>query len=181
MNQFEVNILLWIQEHLRGVMNEFWIFITSLADKGWFWILLAVVLTLFRKTRVVGITVLCSLIFNYVLTNMLLKELIQRARPYVTSSELVTLIKHPSDYSFPSGHTSASFAAAFVLFRMMPKKVGMLAIILASMIGFSRMYVGVHYPTDVLGGIVVAFMCSVWAHYFVQRIKGKLGETKKHG
>lgn len=181
MNGFELSILLWMQENLRGFMDGFWIFITSLADKGWFWILLAVILLFFRKTRVAGVTVLVALIFNHVMTNMILKDLVGRPRPYVASDEIVTLIKQLSSYSFPSGHTSSSFAAAFVLYRMLPKKAGILALVLAGMIGFSRMYVGVHYPTDVLGGIVVAFMCSVWAHYLVQVIIRKWRERKANG
>lgn len=181
MNTFEISILLWIQENLRGFMDSFWVFITSLADKGWFWILISVILLFFKKTRVVGVTAIFALIFNHVLTNMVLKDLIGRPRPYVISTEIVTLIKHLSSYSFPSGHTSSSFAAAFVLLRMLPKKAGIPAIILAAMIGFSRMYVGVHYPTDVLGGIAVGLLCSILAYYFVQIIVRKLGENKRNG
>ncbi len=181
MNGFELSILLWIQENLRGFMDAFWIFITSLADKGWFWILLAVILLFFRKTRVVGVTALVALMINHVMTNMILKDLIARPRPYTVSPEIVTLIKQLSSYSFPSGHTSSSFAAAFVIHRMLPKKAGVPALILAAMIGFSRMYVGVHYPTDVLGGVVVAFMCSVWAHYLVQVIIRKWRDRKTDG
>lgn len=181
MNGFEVSILLWIQENLRGFMDEFWVFITSLADKGWFWILLAVIMLFFKKTRIVGVTALVALLFNHVMTNMLLKDLIGRPRPYMISPEIVTLIEPLSSYSFPSGHTSSSFAAAFIIYRMLPKKAGIPALVLAAMIGFSRMYVGVHYPTDVLGGIVVAFMCSVWAHYLVKRIVQKIGEKKVNG
>lgn len=174
MNGFEVQILLWIQENLRGFMDAFWVAITSLADKGWFWILLAVMLLIFKKTRMVGVTMLVSLIINHFMTNMLLKDLFGRPRPYNVSAELETLIKQLSSYSFPSGHTSSSFAAAFIMYRMLPKKAGIPALVLAAMIGFSRMYVGVHYPTDVLGGIVVAFMSSVWAHYLVQMIQKKM-------
>lgn len=181
MNGFELSILLWMQENLRGFMDGFWIFITSLADKGWFWILLAVVLLFFRKTRVAGVTVLVALIFNHVMINILLKDLVARPRPYVASDEIVTLIKQLSSFSFPSGHTGTSFTAAFVLYRMLPKKAGIPALVLAALIGFSRMYVGVHYPTDVLGGIVVAFMCSVWAHYLVQVIIRKWRERKVNG
>ena len=181
MNALELSILLWIQENLRGFMDSFWVWITSLADKGWFWILLAVVLVCFKKTRWAGATVLVALIVNHVLTNVILKDLFGRPRPYMVSEDLVTLIKHLSSYSFPSGHTSCSFAAAFVLCFMMPKKVSIPAIILAAFIGFSRMYVGVHYPTDVLGGILVGFLSAVGAYYFVQVIKRKLEEKRANG
>lgn len=176
MNNFEISILLWIHENLRGFMDGFWIFITKLADKGWFWILLAVILLLFKKTRSTGVTMLIALIINHVMTNMVLKDLFGRPRPYMVSSEIVTLIKQLSSYSFPSGHTSASFSAALVMFRMMPKKVGIPALILAAMIGFSRMYVGVHYPTDVLGGIAVGIIASVAAYYLVRFVEKKIEE-----
>lgn len=181
MNGFEISILLWIQDNLRGFMDDFWVFVTRLADKGWFWILLAVILLFFKKTRVVGATVIVALIINHVLTNMILKDLVGRPRPYTVSPEIVTLIKKLSSCSFPSGHTSSSFAAAFVIYRMVPKKAGIPALVLAAMIGFSRMYVGVHYPTDVLGGVLVAFMASVWAHYLVKRVLNKLEEKRANG
>ena len=181
MNGFELSIFLWIQENLRGLMDSFWIFITKLGDKGWFWILLAVILLFFKKTRTVGATVIVALIINHVMTNMILKDLVGRPRPYTASPEIVTLIKQLSSYSFPSGHTSSSFAAAFIIYRMMPKKAGIPALILAAMIGFSRMYVGVHYPTDVLGGVLVAFVSSVWAHYLVRRVIRKVEEKRANG
>lgn len=178
MNHFEVQILLWIQENLRGFMDGFWVFITSLGDKGWFWILIALFLLIFKKTRTVGVTALLALAFNHILTNEILKDAFGRPRPYTVTAELVTLIKQLSSYSFPSGHTSTSFSAAFVLFKMLPKKLGIPALVLATMIGFSRLYVGVHYPTDVLGGMIVGFMCSVWAYYVVQLVQKKIGEKK---
>lgn len=181
MTNFEISILLWIQENLRGVMDSFWVFITSLADKGWFWIVVGVALLLFKKTRTVGVTVLISLLINHILTNEILKDLVGRPRPYIASPEIITLIKQLSSYSFPSGHTSSSFAAALVLYRMMPKRVGIPAVILAAMIGFSRMYVGVHYPTDVLGGIVIGLIASVASYYLVQFVKNKVGEKKTNG
>ncbi len=178
MNGFEVSILLWIQENLRGAMDGFWIAITTLADKGWFWIGLGVVLLLFRKTRVVGVTLLVSLMINGILTNLTLKDLFARPRPFNVSPELLTLIEKPSSFSFPSGHTSVSFAGALVLLKMMPKKVGVPAVILAAMIGFSRMYIGVHYPTDVLGGIVVGVIASEAAYYLVKYAQERCIRTK---
>lgn len=181
MTNFEISILLWIQENLRGVMDGFWIFITKLGDDGWFWIAVGVALLLFKKTRTVGFTLLIALLINMFLTNLTLKDLFARPRPYTVSPELVTLIEKLSSYSFPSGHTSVSFSGALVLYRMMPKKVGIPAIILAAMIGFSRLYVGVHYPTDVLGGIVVGIIASTASYYLIQFVKKKIGEKKANG
>lgn len=177
----ELSILLFIQENLRGAMNGFWIFITSLGDGGWFWIAIGVMLLFFKKTRTAGFTLLIALLINSCLTNLTLKDLFARPRPYTQTTELVTLIERLSSYSFPSGHTSVSFSGALVLYRMMPKKIGIPAVILAALIGFSRLYVGVHYPTDVLGGIVVGIIASTASYYLVQFIKTKIGEQKANG
>ena len=179
MNQFEVSILLWIQENLRGALDGFWIFITHLGDSGYLWIAIGVALLLFKKTRPVGISVLLALVINVFMTNIGLKNIIARTRPFNVNPELVTLIKHPSSYSFPSGHTSGSLTAAFVLYHLMPKKIGVPAVVLATMIGFSRMYVGVHYPTDVLGGIMVAVIASTLGIMIVQFVKEKVWQKQK--
>lgn len=177
----ELSILLYIQENFRGVMDGFWIAVTSLADKGWFWIALGLGLTIFKKTRMTGVMVLVSLAVNGCLTNLILKDLIGRPRPYTVCPELTTLIPKLTSFSFPSGHTSVSFSGAFVLCKKFPKKMGIPAVILATMIGFSRMYVGVHYPTDVLGGILVGVLASTAAYYLVTLVNTKLGERKTNG
>ena len=174
MNQFEASILFWIQENLRGALDGFWVFITHLGDSGYFWIAIGIALLIFKKTRPVGITVLLSLAINACMTNLTLKDFFGRTRPFYVNTELVTLIKHPSSFSFPSGHTSGSFSAALVLYHMFPKKIGVPAVILATMIGFSRMYVGVHYPTDILGGIVVAIIASTLAIMIVSKVREKI-------
>lgn len=180
-NEFEIKILLWIQENLRGVLDGFWKAVTSLGDDGWFWIAIGVALLLFKKTRAVGITLLLSLLINALMTNLTLKDLFARPRPFNVNPELVTLIKHPSSFSFPSGHTSVSFSGALVLYHMMSKKIGVPAVVVATMIGFSRMYVGVHYPTDVLGGIVVGIIASTAAYYLVKFVSKKIEEKKANG
>lgn len=179
MTNFEISILLWIQENLRGILDGFWITVTSLGDGGWFWIVIGILLLWFKKTRTAGITLLTALLLNMCMTNLTLKDFFARPRPYMVSPELVTLIPPLSSYSFPSGHTSVSFSAALVLYRMLPKKVGIPSVILAVMIGFSRLYVGVHFPTDVLGGIAVGVIASTAAYYLVQFIGEKIKESKR--
>ena len=181
MNQFEIEILLWIQENLRGVMDGFWVAVTSLGDDGWFWIAVGIALLLFKKTRPVGITLLLSLLINLCLTNLTLKDFFGRPRPFNVNPDLVTLIKPPSSFSFPSGHTSVSFSGALVVYHMMSKKIGIPAVVLATMIAFSRMYVGVHYPTDILGGIVVGIVSSIAAYFIVKFVSKKIEEKKVHG
>ena len=92
-----------------------------------------------------------------------------RTRPYETVAAIIPLIPRPVDSSFPSGHTCASFAAAFIYFRMLPRSYGISALILAALIAFSRLYLGVHYPTDVLVGFLVAALVSTAAYRMVQR------------
>ena len=182
MNQFEASIILWIQENLRGVMDGFWIFITSLGDGGYLWIALGVILLIFKKTRPIGFTVLISLLFNLIITNLTLKDLVARPRPFVVNEAIKPLVGGVNLYtSFPSGHTSGSFSAMFAVYRWVPKKIGIPALVLAGLVAISRLYVGVHYPTDLLGGFVVAFMCSVWSYHLVQVVRQKIGEKKVNG
>lgn len=169
MNQFEASIILWIQENLRGVMDGLWLFITHLGDDGILWIILGIVLLFWKKTRPIGFTMLLSLLFDFLMINVTLKDLIARPRPFVVNEAITPLITDVSPYrSFPSGHSGGSFAAMFALYKWVPKKIGIPALILAALVALSRLYVGVHYPTDILAGCVIGFMCSVWAYCLVQ-------------
>lgn len=166
----DISILLYIQEHIRKEwMNGFWRAITFLGDGGWFWILLAVVLLIMKKTRKAGVAAAIALVIGALITNVCLKNMVARVRPYDTYSALIPIVKRPIDWSFPSGHTCASFASAFVYFRLLPKKYGIPALVLACMIAFSRLYLGVHYPTDVLAGFLIGLLASVLAVWMVRR------------
>ena len=160
---FDAGILLFIQEYIRqDFLTPLVKFITHLGDAGWFWIALSVVLLFFKKTRRAGITALLALLIGALITNVALKNLVARIRPYEVIEDLHLLIEKQSDYSFPSGHTCASFAAGLVYLKMLPCRYGVAAILLAVLIAFSRLYVGVHYPTDILGGILVGSFAA-WA------------------
>ena len=159
-------ILLQIQQHLRtDMLTPFMKIVTFLGNGGWFWILCAVVLLAVPKTRKTGYAAVLSLIFGVIVTNLLLKNIVARPRPFAEIEALIPLIAKPTDFSFPSGHTTASFAVALVMLRMLPKKIGIPAVVLAALVAFSRLYLGVHYPTDVLAGFVIALVgstLSVW-------------------
>jgi undecaprenyl-diphosphatase len=149
-------ILLWIQQNVR----KEWLSpvvkgITHLGDAGWFWIVLAILLFIIPKTRRIGLTMAGSLMGSYVVNNLLLKNLVARVRPYEVIEGLNRIIEAQSDWSFPSGHTGSSFAAAVVIFGLCPRKYGIPALVLAFLISLSRLYVGVHYPTDVLCGAII--------------------------
>lgn len=165
--QLDGNCLLWIQENLRqDLWDPFWRSITFLGDKGWAWLALSLLLTAFPKTRKTGLLALAAMALCALVTNVCLKNLIARPRPYTQIPGLTALIPAPSDHSFPSGHTTASFACAGVYLQTLPRKYGVAALILAALIAFSRLYVGVHYPTDVLAGLLIGLtgswiICSI--------------------
>jgi len=155
-------ILLWIQNNMRSdALTPAFRFITTLGNMGAIWILITVLFLLFRKTRKAGFGCATALLTSLVFNNLILKNLVARVRPYDVIEGLIALIPHPHDFSFPSGHTAASFAAATVIFVMLPKKYGVLALILATLISFSRLYLGVHYPTDVLFGMLSGTVIGV--------------------
>ena len=124
------------------------------------------------KTRKVGILVSVALLLDVLTCNVILKPLIARTRPYDVNTAVELLIRAPRDYSFPSGHTAASFAAAAALWFADKKKLAIPALVLAVLIAFSRMYFYVHYPTDVLGGAILGMVCG-WLSYKLQSQKMK--------
>ena len=156
------NILLFIQEYIRNpITDPFFKFITLLGNGGAIWILCTILLLLFKKTRKIGFMCAIALLASLVLNNLILKNLIARARPYDMIQGLKILVEAPTDFSFPSGHTASSFAAATVLFLTLPKKYGIPALVLAALMGFSRLYIGVHYPTDVLAGLISGVLIAL--------------------
>ncbi len=157
------NILLFIQEHLRQPwMDGFWKAITHLGDGGFFWIAAAAALLLWKNTRKAGISASLALVIGALITNVALKNIVARIRPYEVVEGLMRIIERQHDFSFPSGHTCASFAAAFALYKTLPRRWGIACLVLAALISLSRLYVGVHYPSDVLGGAAVGIFAG-WA------------------
>ncbi len=173
--QLDGNILLWIQEYIRNdFLTPIFKFITTLGDAGMIWIAIAVILLFVKQYRKVGLMVGGSLLGSLVFNNGLIKNLVARPRPYRMIEALTIIIPEPGEFSFPSGHTSSSFAAGVVLYLMLPKKYGVPAMILAFLIGISRLYVGVHYPTDVLGGMVMGTVLAVATVKITELIEKKL-------
>ncbi|NLW65516.1 MAG: phosphatase PAP2 family protein [Clostridiales bacterium] len=166
---FDAGALLSIQENLRvPFLDGFMTFMTRLGDSGFIWILLGLLLLIPKKTRRSAADVFLCLALAFILNDLILKPLIARARPFETIDGLTILITAPGSFSFPSGHTNASFAAAFALTRAFGKK-GALAYIPAILIAFSRCYVGVHYPTDVFAGMTVGTLAAVIACWLSRR------------
>ena len=167
----DASILLWIQENIRTPwLTVLFKAVTSLGNAGIFWILLSMGLIIYAKTRQTGIRAMTALVISFVINNLFLKNVIARTRPYEVIEGLTRLIEKPSDYSFPSGHTASSFVVAVVLYLELPKKYGVPALILAVFISVSRLYLGVHYPTDVLVGAITGSLIAVAVHkYFLRK------------
>ena len=176
--QLDQNILLFIQEYIRqDWMNWFWKGITHLGDAGIIWIILAVLLLISKRTRKAGIAAILALLLSLLITNVCIKNTVARIRPYEVIDGLRLMIEKQKDFSFPSGHTSASFAAACAFYHTLPKKWGIAAVILAVLISLSRLYVGVHYPSDVLGGLIIGIFAG-WAGWKLEEMAYKKYRVK---
>lgn len=160
LQRWDVLVLLTIQNWHNPVLDFLMPIITHLGSGGILWIALAITLLFFKKTRKFGILIGVSLLLSMILGNYILKPLVARPRPFETVSGVSMLITPPDGYSFPSGHTITSFAAATVLwFRSW--KLALPATIVASLIGFSRMYLFCHYLTDVAAGALLGAAVAV--------------------
>lgn len=175
MNEAELKVLDFIHEHFTCDFLDFFMpLITKFGDKGIFWISVAVLLIIFKKTRKTGITMGLALALGAVICNLILKNAVARIRPYeinpIMSAEL--LVPALSDFSFPSGHTVASFEAATVLL-INDRRFGIPSLVLAVLIAFSRLYLYVHYPTDVLFGAVLGISVALLSQLAVARLYGR--------
>ena len=159
--EIESAILLWIQNNLRcGFLTPVMRVITTLGNGGAFWIVLTLLLLIFRRTRRMGVYCAASMLLTLLVVNLCIKPLAARTRPYELIQGLEILVSRPHDYSFPSGHSANSLTCAWTIFRLAPKKYGVPALIFAVLIALSRLYVGVHYPTDVLVGAAIGVLLS---------------------
>lgn len=162
-NAYEIEILHSLHDTVQCDLLD-WLMpmITSLANYGIFWILLAAVFLFFKRTRKIGLSMGIALILGLIVGNLTLKPLIARTRPYDFDPSILLRIPPEHDYSFPSGHTLASFEGAVVIF-IYNRKFGSTALILAALIAFSRLYLMVHYPLDVITGAILGSMFALIA------------------
>lgn len=152
---------------------------THLGDAGMMWIVIAILLLIFKRTRKYGLLMLASLALMYIVNNLLLKELIDRTRPYEVFDKVQRLIEKQRDPSFPSGHSASSFAAAMCIYLNAPKKYGIPILLLALLMALSRLYVGVHYPGDVVTGAIVGSLMA-WLVYKVYNARQEALHPAKH-
>lgn len=165
----DFEILYFINQFHFEFLDKLMILITHMGTKGIFWISVGVLLLLFKKTRICGLTVLVALLLSLLIGNIALKNIVARPRPCWIDTTINMLISVPKDYSFPSGHTFASFAAATSIF-LYYKKAGAAALVLAFLIGFSRLYLFVHFPTDVLCGAIFGVAAAYIARFAIKKL-----------
>ena len=179
---FDLPILEWIQANMaHPILDLIMPIITLLGDAGIFWIACSAILIFTKKYRRTGFAMMIALMMGLVVCNMILKPTVARIRPYdfqmeMFGKEIKLLIDAQHDYSFPSGHTIASFEACVALL-LGSKKLGIPATLLAILIAFSRLYLYVHYPTDVIASVILGSLFGIIGHLITRNInfsmKGK--------
>lgn len=188
--QFDYKILEFYHSLHSGAFGDFldvfFKYFTRLGDDGIFLILLGLFLMLFRKTRKVGAGMIGGIVIGAVFTNLTLKTVIARPRPYCTTElyrDWWLSVAHglESEYSFPSGHTTSAAAAMMPVFLFCNKKKSWLVFLFVILMGASRNYIFVHFPSDILGGIIVGSVAGILSYLIVKFlydkmfVKGKLG------
>ena len=160
----ELQILHAIQGIHQEWLTEILRFFTTIGESGLVWIVIAIVLTCIPKTRKCGLTMIIAMAITYLVGNLFLKNVIARPRPCAVDTGVTLKIPFPSEYSFPSGAVTI-----FSYYR----KAGILSLLMAAVIAFSRLYFFVHYPTDILGGMVLGTLDAVLAVYIVKRLEDR--------
>ncbi len=170
MTAIELGILDWIQTLHTPFLDAFMSNFTKLGDAGILWILLTLVLLLIPKTRKTGLVLMAALLVDVILCNGILKNLVARTRPFDVNTAISLLVARPRDFSFPSGHTAASFASVAALYLVNKNHLRLgaparltsvlwkAALVAGCLLAFSRLYLYVHFPTDILGGIAVGIL-----------------------
>ena len=158
---FEIQVLNFIQDVFGCSFMDFFMYIFSVVGNGgMLWIVTALCLICTKKYRKSGILILLCLLAGLLIGNLAIKPLIQRPRPCWIEPKKLLMIPNPTDFSYPSGHTLSSFISAFILLKT-DKRLGISALVVAGLIAFSRLYLFVHFPTDVLSGILLAWLISL--------------------
>lgn len=177
MESVEFAILDWIQQHLRcGFLDTALPAVSWICNHGEVWIILAAVLLLRKRDRWVGVSVALALVLDLVCCNLILKPLVDRVRPFAVNTAVELLTAPPLDASFPSGHTAASFAAVFAL-KASGSRLWKPALVLAAAIAFSRLYLYVHWPSDVLFGAVLGTALGYAGAWLAGRFRHRLGHS----
>ncbi len=167
--QIDGAILLFIQNNLRS--PSLTPFFKAVSDYGVIILgVYAALMLLWEKRRIFPIASAC--VISGLLGDFIkdyLKKLIMRPRPFLDVPSLVPAIKPPKSFSFPSGHTTLAFSVAFIISRILPKRYSIPAFLIAALVAFSRLYLGVHYPSDILGGICAGYVAGLITEFLYKR------------
>lgn len=160
---FDFSILDGIRQSLTcPFLDGLSVFLHYFASWGIIWIVLGIVLLFFRKTRATGIILLAALALGFLVGDVALKHIVQRPRPFLVNPGVNLLIPPPSGSSFPSTHSTLAAAAATVLLAK-KRSLGIIVAVIAVCLAFSRLYLYVHFPTDVVCGLILGVLCGVAA------------------
>ncbi len=175
---FDAAVMEFVQTHLHGsVADAVFPVLTYLGEAGAVWILTALILLFFCRTRTTGVLMLAAMLFTFVSGELILKNIVCRPRPCHAFPDIPLLIARPDSYSFPSGHSGSSFAAATILF-LRHRKWGVAVLVLAALIAFSRVFLFVHYPTDVLAGTLLGVLFALTVYFlYKKKFAGKALRT----
>ena len=169
LQQLDGQLLVAIQGLHQPWLDPVVSFYTKLGDAGLLFIALSLGMLIYKPTRRAGLLALFAMILGLLVTNVTIKPLVERARPWLLWP-IEPLVTEKDPNSFPSGHTCAAFAAAMAWARTLPlKRDQVIAVVMAVLMGLSRLYVGVHYPSDVLVGAVIGSLCA-WIAWRVFRV-----------
>ncbi|MEG0283426.1 MAG: phosphatase PAP2 family protein [Erysipelotrichales bacterium] len=172
MNAFDSTVMEFVSSHHTPILNYFFSFITKLGDLMIVWIFLIVALFVYHKKLKELKYIIPIFAVSFFVNDFVIKNLVKRTRPYEQHDYIKLLIERQSSYSFPSGHSMTSFMAATVLAYYFPK-YKLAFYILATLIAFSRVYVGVHYPSDIIAGALVGFGCAIIGIKIMEKIRTK--------
>lgn len=176
--QVDFAILDWIQAHLKcGFLDFLMPKVTLFAEHGIFFIAVGVILLIFRSKRRCGITLLSGMAGGYLIANMIIKKVVARPRPFSINTAIELIVSAPKDFSFPSGHTLNAFIAATILMYF-DKRLGIPALVIAVLVAFSRMYLYVHYPSDVFAAVIMGIAFGIAAIVISNLISKKWKERK---
>ena len=169
--QLDEQALVWIAQNIRNaVLDPFMKRYTQLGNTGMLFIVLGVLMLLFKPTRRAGFSALCAMLIGLIVVNFTIKPLVSRPRPWLVIPDFVNLVPEGDPNSFPSGHTNAAFAFALAVCMSEPRRwMKVTAVCMAVVMGLSRLYVGVHFPSDVLAGAMIGSLCGLAGAWVVKK------------
>ena len=178
---WDFSVLYFVQQNLRcGFLDSVTAFLSVVFNAGIAWFAICGIMAIFKKHRYAAVLMLIAMVLVFLVGELTMKNVFCRVRPCNIDPSVSLAVKAPTSFSFPSGHTGSSFAAATALF-LCNKKLGIPALVLAFIIGLSRIYLFVHYPTDVLVGAIMGIISAVVVYYISKKLfaNRKLSKTEQ--